>query len=180
MKKINENIFYNIEEVKNYYKNNHLTKHNPYQLNFLNSYLFRFRIFIKFYKDYINRTPESDSLYRRRNRLIVLLISGIFYIQTASGIFNRIEVEIFRRKKLFPIKLLFIPLSKTFYFLTCIFISQLIMKYFYYLNKVFKSTQFAFEGVLKYNIMNREYIYKGDEVSQRFDILDGESLKKNQ
>lgn len=179
-----DNKYYNIEEISSNYKN------KLYQANQITSKLnkiysslyFQLRVFKRFYCDYFKRTPESDSLYRRRNRLIILASSGLFYYKTASGIFDRIELEIFSSlNKRYSPRILFIPLGKTLYFLSCIFVSQLAMKYLYYLNKAFKSTQFASEGVLKYNIIKENYTYYGDyEKTGRFDIVDSENIKKNQ
>jgi len=142
---------------------------------------FKYKLFRRFYREYLSRTPESDSLYRRRNRLIILISSSLFYFKTANKIFHRIELDIFSTYKGFSIRKLIIPFSKSFYFLSLIFVSQMFVKYLYYLNKVFKSYQFALEGVLKYNIMEDKYIYKGDsEHFGKFDILDCENIKKNQ
>jgi hypothetical protein len=168
--------FYNFEDLR---KNELNTKTRlP---TFINTYYFKYHLFRKFYRDYMSRTPESDSLYRRRNRLIILTTSGFFYYKTSKGIFNRIELEIFSTHKGFSLRKLFIPLSKSIYFLSLIFMSQIFIKYIYYLNKVFKSYQFALEGVLKYNLMEKGYIYRGDwEETGKFDILDSENIKKNQ
>lgn len=142
---------------------------------------FKYKIFRKFYREYLSRTPESDSLYRRRNRLIILITSSLFYLKTANKIFHRIELDIFSTYKGFSIKKLVIPFGKSFYFLSLIFASQVFVKYIYYLNKVFKSYQFALEGVLKYEIMENKYIYKGDnDLFGKFDLLDSENIKKNQ
>jgi hypothetical protein len=54
-------------------------------------------------------------------------------------------------------------------------ISQLSMKYLYYLNRVYKSYQFSFEGVLKYNHLEKDYEY-----NDMIDLLDSENIKKNQ
>ncbi len=54
-------------------------------------------------------------------------------------------------------------------------ISQLAVKYLYYLNKVYKSYQFALEAVLKYDLMRKQFIY-----NDAFDITDSENIKKNQ
>lgn len=54
-------------------------------------------------------------------------------------------------------------------------ITQVGVKYLYYLNKVYKSYQFSLEAVLKYDIMKSNYIY-----NDLFDILDSENIKKNQ
>lgn len=166
--------FYNIEEIRKSGSNSRLP-------NFMQNYYFKYKIFRKFYRDYMSRTPESDSLYRRRNRLIILTASGCFYYKTSKGIFNRIEVEIFSSHQGFSLRKLFIPLSKSMYFLSLIFMSQIFIKYIYYLNKVFKSYQFALEGVLKYNLIEKDYIYRGDwEETGKFDMLDSENIKKNQ
>ena len=115
----------------------------------------------------------------RRNRLVILMLSGLFYYKTSSSIFNRIEVEILSRGSM--LKKLCVPLAKSSYFFACIFLSQLAMKYIYYLNKIFKSYQFALEGVMKYNIIREDYIYQGDrEDIGNFDIVDTENIKKNQ
>jgi hypothetical protein len=171
---IKSSLTYNFEELR--IKNKSNTKFPK-----LNNIIFKYKIFRKFYWDYFSRTPESDSLYRRRNRLMILVLSGIFYYKTSSKIFNRIELEIFSMHRGFSMKKIFIPLSKSFYFICLIFISQLLMKYIYYLNKVFKSYQFALEGVLKYNIIEKNYVYRGDSnLTGRFDIIDSENIKKNQ
>jgi hypothetical protein len=166
--------FYNIEEIRLKAKRTNLPP-------VLDRFFFKYLLFRKFYRDYMSRTPESDSLYRRRNRLVILFTSGFFYYKTNKGIFNRIELEIFSTHKGFSFKKLIIPLSKSVYFLSLIFLSQIFVKYLYYLNKVFKSYQFALEGVLKFNLMEKEYIYRGDwEETGRFDMLDCENIKKNQ
>ncbi len=64
---------------------------------------------------------------------------------------------------------------KTFYFGACILLSQLLIKYLYYLNKVFKSNQFALEVLLKYNRIEKDYIY-----NHECDLVDSENIKKNQ
>jgi hypothetical protein len=178
--------FYNIEEIKAKYKNlansdgdNTNYKKSIFGMLYLNDLWFRFKIFRKMQKEYFSRTPESDSLYRRRNRLIILILSGLFYYKTSPGIFNRIEVEILAKGSM--LKKLSIPIAKGAYFFSCIFLSQLSMKYLYYLNKIFKSYQFALEGELKYNIIKENYKYQGDrEDIGNFDIVDSENIKKNQ
>jgi hypothetical protein len=165
------NKYYNFNEIKEKYTK----KPNTYS----KSILFKLNIFNKMQKEYFERTPESDSLYRRRNRLIILFFSGLFYYKTSAQIFNRIEIEIFSGGSFF--RKMLIPVGKTCYFIGCIFLSQLVMKYIYYLNKIFKSYQFALEGVLKYNILENNYVYKGDlEETDKFDIMDSENIKKNQ
>ena len=64
---------------------------------------------------------------------------------------------------------------KSFYFATCILLSQMAIKYLYYLNKSFKSTQFALEALLKYDYIETNFIYNNE-----FDLVDSENLKKNQ
>ena len=176
--------YYDIEDLKEKYKS--LSEENgksqieaKRNLRFFKGLWFNFKIFRKMQTEYFSRTPESDSLYRRRNRLVILVFSGLFYYKTSSSIFNRIEVEIFSRGSL--IKKLCVPFAKSAYFFSCIFLSQLAVKYIYYLNKIFKSYQFALEGVLKYNIIREDYIYQGDrEEIGYFDIVDTENIKKNQ
>ena len=168
--------YYDIEEIKNLHLH-----HSVDKFKYFHTLYFKYLIFKKFYRNYFSRTPESDSLYRRRNRLIILFSSTFFYYKSSQGIFNRVELEIFSMNHGFSLKKLIIPLGKSIYFLSLIFVSQLFIKYVYYLNKVFKSYQFALEGVLKYNIIERDYIYQGDrEETGRFDICDSENIKKNQ
>jgi hypothetical protein len=138
-----------------------------------NDYVTKLNLFRHLRREYFKRTPESDSLYRRRNRLVVLAMSGLFYYKTSNNIFNRIQVEIFSKKSLLP--KLSLPILKSFYFISCIFLAQLAIKYLYYLNKVFKSYQFALEVVLKYDIIKKDYVYR-----ECFDIVDSENIKKNQ
>lgn len=148
----------------------------PTNNNFKNI-LFKYKLFSSFYKDYFSRTPESDSLYRRRNRLLVLFSSLFLYIKTCNNIFNRFEVDAYFAKKISKFS---IPLAKSLYFFSIIFASQLFLKYVYYLNKVFKSYQFALEGLLKYNVIENNYSYKGDSIlTGNFDICDCENIKKN-
>jgi hypothetical protein len=183
----NTSKFYNINELKEKYKflalnmenNQSLYKKGIFNSLTENNFCFQFKIFRKMQKEYFYRTPESDSLYRRRNRLIILIISGLFYYKTSYGIFQRTEVEILSKGSL--LKKISIPLVKGAYFFACILLSQLFMKYLYYLNKTFKSYQFALEGVLKYNIIRENYKYQGDrEDLGNFDIVDSENIKKNQ
>jgi hypothetical protein len=49
------------------------------------------------------------------------------------------------------------------------------IKYLYYLNKVFKSYQFALEIVLRYRVMKSGFPY-----CNGFTVLDSENIKKNQ
>jgi len=187
MNENNISKYYNIDEIKEKYKSlAHKTEINqlPSKMSIFNSLTdnkiwFRFKIFRKMQKEYFNRTPESDSLYRRRNRLLILILSGLFYYKTSYGIFNRTEVEILSKGSL--LKKISIPLLKGAYFFSCILMSQLFMKYIYYLNKILKSYQFAIEGVLKYNIIRENYCYQGDRDDLGyFDIVDCENIKKNQ
>lgn len=64
---------------------------------------------------------------------------------------------------------------KSAYFALCILLSQMAIKYLYYLNKSFKSTQFALEATLKYDYIETNYKYNNE-----FDLVDSENLKKNQ
>jgi hypothetical protein len=169
-------------ETNQFNKGNYLNKFLRLKLIF-----FKYKLFSSFYKDYYSRTPESDSLYRRRNRLIILFSSIFFYFKTASGVFNRMEVEAYlaslsKKSKIHSIiaRSLFIPLGKSLYFFLLLLGSQMFLKYLYYLNKVFKSYQFALEGVLKYNILERNLSYQGDSAfTGYFDICDCENIKKN-
>ncbi len=63
---------------------------------------------------------------------------------------------------------------KSSYFLCCLFGSQLVMKYLYILNKNYKSYQFAFESILKLNVLEGNYRY-----NNHFDLLDYENIKKD-
>ena len=140
---------------------------------------FKYKLFSKFYRDYYSRTPESDSLYRRRNRLLILFASIFFYYKTSKGVFNRIEVDLFSLTHGRAAKLI-VPVGKSLYFCVLLFSSQLFIKYIYYLNKVFKSYQFALEGLLKYYCLERDPKYYGDSsLTGCFDICDSENIKKN-
>jgi hypothetical protein len=60
----------------------------------LQEYLFELRLFNKMKGIYFQRTPESDSLYRRRNRLVILALSGLFYYKTSRHIFDKFELKV--------------------------------------------------------------------------------------
>ena len=64
-----------------------------------NSFLFKLKLFKKMNNIYFSRTPESDSLYRRRNRLLVLFLSLGFYFKTANGVFSNIELKLLASEK---------------------------------------------------------------------------------
>ena len=49
------------------------------------------------------------------------------------------------------------------------------IKYIYYLNKSFKSNQFALEVILKYNRIEKDFVYNNE-----YDLVDSENIKKNQ
>src|ERR1700712_5530627 len=70
--------YYNIEEIRK--------KHAVDNNKFYHNLLFKFKLFRKLNNLYFNRTPESDSLYRRRNSLIILTASVSFYLYTQKGI----------------------------------------------------------------------------------------------
>jgi hypothetical protein len=59
-----------------------------------NNLPFKLKLFIRMNNIYFKRTPESDSLYRRRNRLVVLFLSLGFYFKTANGVFSNIELKL--------------------------------------------------------------------------------------
>lgn len=137
--------------------------------------IFKLKLFHKLQKNFFRNTPESDSLYRRRNKLIILGISIAYYSYTHYYI-NDYKVlfksKISKRISIFSLKLILLS--------SLILIPQLILKYIFYLNKVYKSYQFALEGVLRYNIIlsnskNNEFLYLKD-----FDILDNTNIKKHQ
>lgn len=163
--------------MKEFYDFNEIRKKNgsikPYLPDTIDRFLFKIKLFNRLNRIYFSRTPESDSLYRRRNRLIILGFSCLFYYKTSKEIFNKFELALLAQQSF--LKKLLIPGSKCLYFIFCIFLSQSIVKYGYYLNKVYKSYQFALEGVLKYKIIESEYRY-----SNTFDIIDSENIKKNQ
>jgi hypothetical protein len=52
------------------------------------------KLFNKMKNIYFKRTPESDSLYRRRNRLIILASSCLFYYNTNKLVFKRFEMKV--------------------------------------------------------------------------------------
>ncbi len=164
---MNTKTYYNIDDLRG-------KKTNP-----IDKLWFKYKIFRKFYRDYYSRTPESDSLYRRRNRLIILFSSIFCYYKTSPGVFNRIEVDLYSLSKGRAAKLI-APLGKSIYFFFLLFSAQLFIKYLYYLNKVFKSYQFALEGLLKYNCIEQNFTYQGDSnLTGYFDITDSENIKKN-
>lgn len=169
--------------MKEYYDLNEIRKQHDKGKIFLNKtmddFIFKLKLFNRLNGIYFSRTPESDSLYRRRNRLIILSLTIVFYYKTSNEIFNRIELKLLSQRSLF--KKLYIPLMRCGYFICCVFVSQLVVKYGYYLNKVYKSYQFALEGVLKYNIIEKNYTYSNIlRNGSKFDIIDSENIKKNQ
>ncbi len=96
MNENNSHKYYNIEDIKSAYNKENISPFNRY----INSNIFKLKLFRNLNKIYFKRTPESDSLYRRRNRLIIMLMSTIFYFQTSTGIFSRIELDIYASKTL--------------------------------------------------------------------------------
>ena len=139
--------------------------------DYKNSYLFKLKLFRIMQKKYMANTPESDSLYRRRNKLVMLGASFIFYSYTHKHID---EYKILIKSRIN--KKLIIGTNKVVFLCIAIAIPQLILKYIYYLNKVYKSYQFGLESVLKYNILqNKNYQYR-----ETFDIIDFTNIKKFQ
>ncbi len=96
----NVNIFYDYQEIRNKYNKSKLSNYPK-----LDDLWFKLNLFRKMNNMYFSRTPESDSLYRRRNRLIILVLSGVFYYKTSKNIFNRIEFEILTNTNSFMMKL---------------------------------------------------------------------------
>lgn len=136
-----------------------------------NSLLFKINLFRKLEQDYFEKTPESDSLYRRRNKLILFGVSISYFLYSHRNI-NQYKVLF---KSGFNKELGFISV-KALYLMILIASPQLVMKYILYLNKVYKSYQFGLEGVLKYNlIISKDYKYNID-----FDIVDSTNIKKIQ
>ena len=139
-------------------------------MDYVNNKYFEFKLFRKLQKSYFKNTPDSDSLYRRRNKLILFGFSIIGYSITHSWV-DEYRILFSNRK----MKIISIPLIKFTICFIWIASFQLILKYIYYLNKIFKSYQFGLEGILKYRIIKSDdYTY-----NQIFDIIDGYSINKN-
>jgi hypothetical protein len=102
--------FYNIEDVKERYRykiSGDKINRNSFKMAMYIYYLFvrkrlliKFKLFYTINRTYFNRTPESDSLYRRRNRLIILGMTCLFYYQTSNSIFSKIEFKILAERSL--------------------------------------------------------------------------------
>jgi hypothetical protein len=60
----------------------------------LSYFKFKLKLFWRMNNSWFYSTPESDSLYRRRNRLIVIIMSLAWYFKTASSIFDRVELKV--------------------------------------------------------------------------------------
>lgn len=90
------NKHYDIQEIRRKYKNDWQAKYPR-----IEDFIFKFNLFRKLNKIYFSRTPESDSLYRRRNRLIILGWSGFFYYKTNKSMFERVEFEILTQSGIF-------------------------------------------------------------------------------
>lgn len=156
---------------------------NKIQHNYIKDKLFQYKLFKHLQKEFFKSTPESDSLYRRRNKLILFSMSLIGYSFTHNWV-NDYKLLISKRW----IKLLSIPIMKLSLLSLWIISFQLALKYIYYLNKVYKSYQFGLEGVLKYNILNRSYSLENKTsrdkslytYSNDFDLIDSTNIKKNQ
>lgn len=165
--------------------------------SYLNETLFKLKLFRKQQKIYFKNTPESDSLYRRRNKLILFGIGLLGYTITHKWINDYKILFSNRYSKLFSVSLLKLSLL-----LTWLLGTQLILKYMWYLNKIYKSYQFGLESVMKYSIItkynrnsyelnNNLSINKNIETNRsilrdcyiynnEFDIIDAPNLKKNQ
>lgn len=136
-----------------------------------NTLFFKVSLFRKLQQDYFKNTPESDSLYRRRNKLILFGASISYFLYSHRNI-NQFKVLF---KSGFNKELGFITV-KVLYLMLLIASPQLVMKYILYLNKIYKSYQFGLEGVLKYNlIISKDFKYNID-----FDIVDSTNIKKIQ
>jgi hypothetical protein len=59
-----------------------------------NYYKFKLKLFWRMNNNWYKTTPESDSLYRRRNRLIIIIMSVLWYLRSADSIFNRVELKV--------------------------------------------------------------------------------------
>ncbi len=59
-----------------------------------NYYKFKTKLFWRMNNSWYKTTPESDSLYRRRNRLIIIIMSVLWYFRSADSIFNRVELKV--------------------------------------------------------------------------------------
>lgn len=78
------NLYYNYKK--------YLSQNKEYSS--LKYYLFKLKLFWRMNNSWYKTTPESDSLYRRRNRLIIILMSVIWYFKSADSIFNRVELKV--------------------------------------------------------------------------------------
>ncbi len=83
------NKYYEIDEIRRGYRKDWLSNYPR-----LEELVFKLNLFRRMNRIYFKRTPESDSLYRRRNRLIILSWSCFFYYKTNKNIFERVEFEI--------------------------------------------------------------------------------------
>ena len=90
----NVNKFYDYQELRKKYNKTRLSNYPR-----LDDLWFKVKLFRKMNNMYFSRTPESDSLYRRRNRLVIMVLSGAFYYKTSNNIFNRIEFDILTNNK---------------------------------------------------------------------------------
>lgn len=132
---------------------------------------FEFRLFLSLKNKYFKNAPESDSLYRRRNKLISFFSFLTVYLSTQHWL-NHYKIYFSSNVK----KIISITCMKGLYLFFLLGLSQLILKYIFYLNRIYKSYQFGLEGVLKYQIMNSEnHIY-----NKEFDIIDSYNIKKYQ
>jgi hypothetical protein len=84
---------------KNNYDFNEINKRVKGKSNSLDELFFELKLFNRMKNIYFKRTPESDSLYRRRNRLIILASSCLFYWQTNKYIFEKYEMVILTTSK---------------------------------------------------------------------------------
>jgi hypothetical protein len=97
---MNNNKFYDFNEINKKFKNK--------KINWYDDYLFKLKLFNRMKNIYFARTPESDSLYRRRNRLIILVFSCLFYVKTQNGIFEKVEFDLLSQNKAFMNKLVYL------------------------------------------------------------------------
>ena len=75
-----------------YYEIKEILKFKEYSN--LRYYLFKLKLFWRMNNLWFNITPESDSLYRRRNRLIIILLSCVWYLKSVDSIFKRVEIVV--------------------------------------------------------------------------------------
>ena len=62
-------------------------------------YIFKLKLFWRMNNNWFKNTPESDSLYRRRNRLIIIVLSSIWYFKSVNSVFDRIEIKVLSKNR---------------------------------------------------------------------------------